>query len=238
MLKGKNIKPDSKIPDFRSICRKDEGFTLVEVLLAFFIFSIIFITIYTSYSGTFRTINMTENRMALYRKAAIVLEKISEDLQSAYISLLPLNSFGEPSENTRFLGEDKDINGQDADILSFFSRVSPLFENGTEAATGLLISYSVIQGTEEDELVLMRTEASEFADEADELGGLIVSDSLQSVNFVYYDDNGDTHEEWDSDSEQFNGRLPRMVSVALEFINYENPDAPLKVMTSVAMPVN
>ena len=43
----------------------DRGFTLIEVLLAFFIFSILFVTIYTSYSGTFETINLTENRMEL-----------------------------------------------------------------------------------------------------------------------------------------------------------------------------
>ena len=82
----------------------------MEVLLAFFIFSILFITIYTSYSGSFKTINMTENRMELYRKAAIVLVRISEDIQSSYISVLPPNSFGQPAGYTQFLGEDTDIN--------------------------------------------------------------------------------------------------------------------------------
>ncbi|MEJ2268981.1 MAG: prepilin-type N-terminal cleavage/methylation domain-containing protein [Desulfobulbaceae bacterium] len=102
-----------------SIFKTDKGFTLLEVLLAFFIFSILFITIYTTYSGSFKTINMTENRMELYRKAAIVLERISEDLQGGYISLLPSNSFGQPAAYTRFLGEDNDMNGMDADTLSF-----------------------------------------------------------------------------------------------------------------------
>ena len=73
----------------KRICGTDRGFTLIEVLLAFFIFSILFITIYTSYSGTFKTINLTENRMELYRKAAIVLERMNEDLESSYISILP-----------------------------------------------------------------------------------------------------------------------------------------------------
>ena len=216
----------------------DKGFTLLEVLLAFFIFSILFVTIYASYSGTFRTINLTEKRMELYRKAAISLEKISEDLQSTYISIQPPDSFGQPAGYTQFLGEDNDINGQEADTLNFFSRVQPLFSNEAEAVSGQLISYTVIQGSEENELVLLRSEKHEFLTEAEERGGLVLCDGLQAINFIYYDDEGDAHEQWDSDSEEFNGNLPRIVSVMLEFLNSENPEAPFKIMTSVAMPVN
>jgi len=222
----------------KSVCLSEKGFTLLEVLLAFFIFSILFITIYTSYSNTFKTISMTENRMELYRKAAIALERISEDLQASYISVLAPNSFGSPAEYTQFLGEDKDINGQDADTLNFFSRIPPLFSDEDETVSGQLISYSVIQGSEEDELILLRSENAEFSDEADEREGLILSDRLQSINFSYYDKDGEVQESWDSGNEDFGGRLPRMVSISLELLNDENPEAPLKIMTSVVLPVN
>ncbi len=222
----------------KSVCLSEKGFTLLEVLLAFFIFSILFITIYSSYSSTFKTINMTENRMELYRKAAITLERISEDLQASYISVLPPNSFGSQAEYTQFLGEDKDINGQDADTINFFSRIPPLFSDEDETASGQLISYSVIQGNEEDELILLRSENAEFIDEADAREGLVLSDGLQSINFSYYDDDGEAHESWNSGDADFGGRLPRMVSIALEFLNDENPEAPLKIMTSVVLQVN
>ncbi len=221
-----------------SICKTDKGFTLLEVLLAFFIFSILFITLYTSYSGSFKTINMTESRMVLYRKAAIALERISEDLQASYISVLPPNSFGQTAGYTRFLGEENFINGRDADTLSFFSRIPPLFSDQDETVSGQLISYSVIQGSEEDELVLLRSENPEFIDETEEREGLVLSDGLQAINFTYFDADGELYESWDSDSGDFNGSLPRMVSISLEFLNYENPEAPLKIMTSVALQVN
>jgi prepilin-type N-terminal cleavage/methylation domain-containing protein len=221
-----------------SIFNTDKGFTLLEVLLAFFIFSILFITIYTTYSGSFKTINMTENRMELYRKAAIALERISEDLQGGYISLLPPNSFGQPAAYTRFLGEDNDMNGMDADTLSFFSGTQPLFSDEGETGSGQVISYSVIQGSVEDELILLRSEHPEFIDETEEREELVLSDGLQAINFTYFDDDGVVHETWDSDSEELSGRLPRMVSISLEFFNHENPEAPLEVMTSVALPIN
>ena len=235
-LKNKNRKPGS--PGAVTAWMSEKGFTLLEVLLAFFIFSILLITLYSGYSGTFKTINMTENRMALYRKAAITLERISEDLQASYISVLPQNSFGEPAGYTQFLGTDNEVNGHYADSLNFFSRLQPLFSNEDETVSGLMVSYNVISGNEEDELVLLRSESPEFMDEVEAKEGLIVSDGLQSINFTYFDDDGEVHASWDSDSEEFRDRLPRIVSIALEYLNHENPDAPFRIMTSVSLPVH
>lgn len=215
----------------------NRGFTLLEILLAFFIFSIIIITIYAGYSGSFKTINMTESRMGLYRKAAIAMARISEDIQAAYISNLPDDSYGEPAEYTRFIGEDKDIDGKGADTMSFFSRISPLFSNENDTSTGLLIAYTVIRGEEDNELVLLRSENPEFVEESEETEGLILCDGLQAISYTYFNEDGESQEGWDSTSEESNGNLPRMVSVTLEFLNTENPDSPLTFMTSIALPV-
>ena len=233
------LKTDKRKPTFsKSLIQNNKGFTLLEILLAFFIFSIIFVTIYASYSGSFRTINLTESRMEIYRKAAIALERISEDLQASYISNLPPNSYGEPTKYTQFLGQDTDINGKDADTMSFFSRIPPLFSDEVKRATGQLISYNVIEGSGEEELVLLRSESPEFIDESDERGGMNLCDGLQAITFTYFDADGEPHENWDSDSEEFEGALPIMVSVSFEFLNAENPDAPLTFMTSITLPAN
>jgi type II secretory pathway pseudopilin PulG len=219
-----------------SIASGNKGFTVVEILLAFFIFSILFVTIYASYTGSFNTINLTEARMEKYRKAAIALDRISEDLSAAYISILPVDTFGIPSEYTQFLGEDSSINGREADSMSFFSRIAPIFSDENERSTGQLITYEVIQGANEGELVLLRSESSEFIDEI-ERGGLPLSDGLQAIKFTYTNDEGEVLESWDSDAEENDGILPRIVTVVLEYQNYENPEAPLVFMTSVVMPV-
>jgi general secretion pathway protein J len=220
----------------RPLCLTEQGFTLFEVMLAFFIFSVLFITIYASYSGSFKTISITESRMEMYRKAATALERISEDLQGSYISVLPTNSFGLPAAYTRFLGEESAVNGQDAHSLSFYSRIPPLFSLEDAPVTGQLVAYSVTGGSETDELLLLRSEYSEFIEEFEDRGGLVLADGLQSVTFAYMDDAGELYENWDSDADEFKGVLPRMVNVSLQFINPENPDAPLTFVTSVAIP--
>jgi prepilin-type N-terminal cleavage/methylation domain-containing protein len=221
-----------------SINMDNRGFTLLEIMLAFFIFSIIIFTIFTTYTGTFKTINLTESRLELYRRASIAMERISEDLQASYVSVLPPDSFGRPAEYTQFIGEDNQINGRDADSVSFFSRIPQMFSDGEETVSGLLISYEVVEDTENEELKLLRSENPEFTDDTELKEGLLLCDGLQSVSFTYYDEEGDEYDSWDSESENSKGRLPRLVSIGLEFINEENPEEPIKFMSSVNLQVN
>jgi len=220
----------------QSACN-NKGFTLLEILLAFFIFSLIIGIIYSSYSGSFTTVNKTESRMEMYHKAAIAMDRISEDLQGAYISLQsPTDSTTESSGTTRFIGENNEIGGSEADTISFFSRIPPLFENDVKSTTGQVISYEVKEGEFEDELILLRSEHGEFIEPADEREGLPLCDGLQAVKFTFIDAEGEEHKDWDSDSEDFAGSLPSMVTVTLVFLNRDNPDAPQVFETGVALP--
>ena len=221
-----------------SINMDNRGFTLLEIMLAFFIFSIIIFTIFTTYTGTFKTINLTESRLELYRRASIAMERISEDLQASYVSILPPDSFGRPAEYTQFIGEDNQINGRDADSVSFFSRIPQMFSDGEETVSGLLISYEVVEDTENEELKLLRSENPEFTDDTELKEGLLLCDGLQAVSFTYYDEEGEQYDSWDSESKNFKGRLPRVVSIGLEFINDENLEEPIKFMSSVNLQVN
>jgi len=218
--------------------KENRGFTLFEILLAFFIFSIIIVTVYTTYTGSIRIIKLTESRLELYRRASIAMERITEDLQASYRSILPPNSFGTPTEYTQFIGEDDQINGRDADTVLFFTRIPQMFSDGKDTVSGLMIAYEVVEDVENGELRLLRSENPEFTDDTDFKEGILLCDGLQAVNFEFFDEEGEQYDTWDSGSEDFKGRLPRMVSVGLEFINSENPEAPIKFMSSVNLPVN
>jgi hypothetical protein len=68
-------------------------------------------------------------------------------------------------------------------------------------------------------------------------GGLVLCEKLQSVSFIYYDAEGDVYDNWDSTSEQFEDRIPRRVSIILEFANESDPEAPFRFLTTVALPM-
>lgn len=226
---------EQRITDF---AKDDRGFTLFEILLSFSIFSIIIFTIFATYTGTFKIINQTESHLELYRRASIAMERMIEDLQASYISVLPPNSFGTPTEYTQFIGEENQINGNDADSVSFFTRIPQMFSTGEDTVSGLMVTYEVVEDSENGELTLLRSENPEFTDDTELQGGLILCDGLQAVSFTFYDEEGEQYDSWDSGSKNIKGRLPRMVTIGLEFINDDNPEVSIKFMSSINLQVN
>ena len=88
------------------------GFTLLEVLVASAILSIVLAALYGVFSQTLASKRLVEERAAQVRTARIALLRIGEDLQSA----LPPTGKG-----TRFLGETRFAQEFPEDTLSFIT---------------------------------------------------------------------------------------------------------------------
>lgn len=235
-------KPVNTITSTNRMSPKDEkAFTLLEILIAMFIFAIILSTLYTAYTGTFRNMDETESHSDIYQMARIALERMVEDLESAYISPWPTNPESEEKtpQPTAFVGETDEINDRSTDSLRFLSRAHLTFDEVGEGVTVARIAYDVRQNEEEEEsFVLYRSDTPGFEEGPEKgAGGLILCDGLHGVDFTYYDEEGRTHDRWDSTTEEFKGKLPVMVSIMLEFVNKTNPEAPLKFMTGVVLPM-
>jgi general secretion pathway protein J len=218
------------------------GFTLVEILIAIFIFAVVLTTIYTSYTGTFRVVDETESQAEIYRMARIALERMLEDLESVYIPKNPETE--SPEEGHRpsfqFVGEDEEIKGRSADTLRFISRAH-INLSGQEQDPGTTeISYYVKENDEGEDLVLYRSDVPRFEEAffpEEDTGGLVLCERLVSVNFTYYEENGEVRESWDSASDALRDKIPKMVSISLEFVNSSDPEEPLRFVSSVAFPI-
>ena len=241
---ARSLCPDGAKRKFslRALCFCGEnrlGFTLMEILIAMFIFAIILSTIYTSYSGTFRIVNETEYQADIYGVARITLERMYEDLESVY-TVYPESSKSDDDSTQAFafVGTDKEIEDRNADSLHFISRAHLVFSEKELASGTAEIGYYVGENSESENFVLYRTDSPAFQEKPEEgTGGLVLCDSLVSVNFIYYDDKGEEYDNWDSTSDQFKDKIPKMVSIMLEFENSSDPETPFKFLTKVALPV-
>lgn len=217
-----------------------KGFTLLEVLIAVFIFAAVLSIIFTSYTGTFRIITETETYADIYGKARIALEKMQEDLESAYIFGMEKTSGFEEgtAQSAQFVGEDKDINGKGADTIRFLSRAHIVLTE-EDIDTGIAeIVYYVKENEDEDTLTLYRSDTPGFAKSLEKnTGGLVLCEGLSSVDFKYYSANTGEFDNWDSTEEEFKNRLPDMVSIKLSFVTSSYPEDPFIFMTSVAIPM-
>ena len=217
------------------------GFTLLEILLAMFIFSIVLSILYGAYTGTFRNVDETESQADIYRMARIALERIAEDLESAYIPPWAgvRESEGKTPPSAAFVGQTAQISDRRADTLMFISRAHLVFDEEEVDTTVARISYDVRQSAEDEEVfVLYRLDIPGFLEQPEEKGGgLILCDGLHAVGFTYYDDEGRVYDGWDSSNEEFKDRLPVMVSIVLEFLDKRNPGTPLKFVSGVVLPM-
>lgn len=218
-------------------CGQPQGFTLIEILLAIFIFSIVISALYGSYTGTFRVIDTVEKQATSYRQARIAMARITEDLESSYYSELVTDT--EP-----FVGSEDEVQGMRADTLRFVSKAHLVFNDEEPAAGKTRIFYDVREGDTGSELALYRHDVPElFAGSAEESEGLLLCDNLVEVRFSYFDSSGNEQSSWDSADVGFMGktareRIPRMVTITLRFRNEGEPEAPYTFKTSVILPIS
>ena len=205
------------------------GFTLLEILVAMFILAIVLSTIFGAFSETLKNINHAESQADIYQMARVALKIMNKDLEGSLIS------------STRsFSGQDEEIDGRDADFLSFFSTNHVSFEEPGKGSGNAGISFYVLEKEKEEEkgLVLYRSDILERNQEPEEkTGGAVLCEGLHSVNFMYYNSDGDEYDSWDSSDGQYKNKLPSMVTIRLEFLNRSNPEVPLRFETGTALPM-
>jgi hypothetical protein len=144
----------------------------------------------------------------------------------------------ESDQGIQFVGEQAEINGERADSLRFMSRAHIVFSENDQASGTAEIDYHIEENADQETLVLYRKDTPGLGKAADEdTRGLVLCEKLKSVSFTYYDAQGEVYDNWDSRSEAFKGRVPRMVSILLEFVNELDPEVPFRFSTTVALPM-
>lgn len=223
-----------------TVCSKQRGFTLMEVLLAVVILAIIMVPIYSAYTTTFRNVNETEAAVETYQMARIALDRIVEDLESIPQPIsssqgqFSQQSDSEEDSEAQFEGVDDEMNGKSADSMSFVSNSHLRFGANDLPGEKATIQYYTQTAEDGEGLVLYRSDTMDLEEPVDDGdGGFPICNHLQSVEFGYLNNDGEDVDEWDYDIDT---GLPKIVSITLEFINRLNPTVPITVSTKVAIP--
>jgi general secretion pathway protein J len=177
----------------------EQGFTLVEVLVAISILAILMTSIY----GIFSSVSVARDRLdadsAEYHRARVVFDRLGRELRGTY--------FQPRDQNLLFAGGDTEY------ILELTTTaVSPLSRTGTGLAR---VRYLLVTDPENaaNGLVLMRSESPVYDSEPDQEADnmMRLAPGIETMTLRFFAD-GQWQEKWDARS----SGLPEMVEVALQ----------------------
>ena len=197
------------------------GFTLLEILLALTVLGVVMAMLTISLSATLRVVDATEQQEAVYHQAQTALRRIGGDLAAATGDIL-----------IPFSGKRLDLNGQRADTLAFVS-LAHLVLNPDKQQPGMALIRYQLKPDENDQrrLKLLRSDTLVLPGidyeegESGQERAFLLADNLRSVQFVYFDREGQEFDKWgqeqeDSSAEEGEDKprpLPAVVRCTLEF---------------------
>ncbi len=203
--------PKSKIPS---------GFTLLEILISIFIFGIVVSTVFGAFNTVFSTADrIRESGASDFEMAQNCLNRMVVDLKSIYVSPYPLYKAPELDSEPdpyRIVGETVSEDGSSFGRLRFTSTAHCSFQNSPEDGIAEIIYY--VQKTDGETFALRRSDRLEPYlpfDPSDK--DPMLFDGIRSLSFVFYDDEGEEYDRWDSEQEAFDYSTPKAVRIQMVF---------------------
>lgn len=194
------------------------GFTLLEILLAIFIFAIIITTIFASYRTVFSGTDAINKDQAYYEMAKGCLNRMVIDLQSIYIALPPaytIPDFDDSPDSFRIVSDTDFIKGLSFARLRFTSLAHlPLGKNQHD---GIAEIVYYVEETGENQLVLKRSDSLNLLQSAQKkTTDPVLCKGLKKLEYTFYDQEGTEYETWNSELKEFDYTTPRAIGIKLE----------------------
>ena len=194
---------------------KRRGFTLLEVLIAVAIMTMISTLIFTAFSSLKRSKEGIRRVSDRYREGRMALARISRELESAYISKhLPIN-LNIAASKTQFIGE----RGAPSDRVDFNAFVNRRMDRDIAESDQAEVSYFGMESPNEDGVFDLVRRINPKLDLEPALGGVgqVLARDIDLFQLRYLDPlTGEWVEEWNSTEALGQlDRLPFQVHVTL-----------------------
>lgn len=193
-----------------------KGFTLFEIIVAISIFAIVVGLVVGSFGTMFKNADRLNRGTDIYEMGNICMERITKDLKSIHVASYPRYNppdIEDEPEIYHVKGESRNVSGQSFGWLRFTSMAHlPLNQ---EAYKGISEIVYYVQLAPEGNFILRRSDKlypypEEFEEKETDP---ILCEHLQHFKIVYYDAEGNAHDEWDSESDDVSYGTPRAIEI-------------------------
>lgn len=210
---------------------RHKGFTLVEVLVAITIFAIAVSTLFASFNIVISNIDPMNAGLNNYEMAQSAMDRIQKDLMSLCLTHDPIYTppdmeGSDDPDRFRFVSQIVSLDGNSFSQLRFASFEHLSFKRDKKSPVGIIKYY--VEPLENGTLVLKRSDIeSVFYNEAEEnntRNDPLLCERIKAFELVFIDQDGNTHEDWDSESSNFGFSTPYSIRIRLEIGDHERSD--------------
>lgn len=197
---------------------KPGGFTLIEVLIAIFIFSMVITAVFTSFREISLSANIVNKTGAVYEMIQGATAVISRDLESVYVDpkiSYAQKGFNDDPDPYRF--ESKmDLSVSEPFPMLRFTTLAHLPVN-RDTRNGVAEVVYYMDETEEYGWVLRRSDRIFFHKEFEKRKTHpTLLRHVKTLTLTYYDEDAEEHEEWNSDSDESGYATPSAVKLRMD----------------------
>ena len=202
-----------------------QGFTLAEVLIAIAIFALLVSIIMGSFSGVFSHTEKLAVERANNAMARSCLMRMTADLSNAYVRKSPFFSQPETGQEPslyRFVAKEAANDGDKEVRLQFASRAHVDLSGARRQGIAIIRYYLEAADQSANPTFRLRRQDVLSTVDADELpepqNDPIICQNVRALQLEYIDAEGESSEDWDSESADFNYATPRAVRIRLELV--------------------
>lgn len=213
------------------------GFTLMEIVAAIFIFSIVIGLVMGSFEGVFSNADHLNAMTDLQEMGNACLNRVTTDLQAIHVTDYP--RYHKPDIDDKpdlyhVLGSDEASAGEGTPLLRFASLAHLAMSHEPREGIAEIVYY--LQQSGRDNVVLRRADhlypyPEEFEPNTTDP---IMCEKVRSLEFTYFPVQGDPRKKWDSQRVDDDYATPRRIGIILEI---GDKDAPLRFTTQVTLPM-
>lgn len=216
---------------------RQQGYTLIEVMVTIVIFSLIAVIIFSSYQAFLSSGKSIKAAIDIEQKTRIVFKRMQEDLQKIYVLQPPgysVPEFSDEPDPYRLAGYQENIGGVMFSRLIFasFAKV----RTGRHQTGGVRqITYYIRQNSN-DTFDLCRSDLpAGTEEEPDPCRDPVLVKDVLNFEIAYFDDQEGEKSEWDSDSSDDSYTFPGRINMKFMIAEQERTG---KFETAFYLPVS
>lgn len=206
------------------------GFTLVEILIAILILSLVMTTIYVSYTGTLKTARQLEEEGDIYKMARVSMDRLIKDLSSLQKS----------SGSFTLNAEKQKLGKQEFHSIAFWSASHLAFGGHESEDRPAMIQYDVREDGNGGGMSLWRSDVSSATPDETKISdsGFVICKKIDTFRLTFYDASGTETDSWSASSVQGQekSKVPRIIKIELFLVNPSDPEKPYKFTTKIFLP--